>query len=362
MLLREEGPYVASMLVDQMAELSLFDARIADELLRLVQVGQPLHLNRRIAQYCMARAIFLTITDGDTLNEGEQWIRQATKTLWEAGGRTLISEFLAGAKGAYLRTLRDCITTAFGSEEGRLPYPIFLDKLPSTNQWYPLIEHVRDSVADPEYYRRAGALFRELPQMSADERVELSQCIIRTVSKHIAQQTGIYTDWLELYEAVRQFPPQSVKSSEAIVQKLQVAIRILSKCQPVFGISRLSRLQTALERSAATTVRRSEEESIYQIVLWADPRSLVVFGHWCIAAIATQETGVSDGTINVDWRLSDDGSVSCTMRNSAGEKPGWTAENEKFMALHGGRKMPTHEGIGFVLPHGSVTHALQAEE
>lgn len=178
------------ILINRLATLSIFDSAIADEILEhYKQLEHNNRLKRRIAQYCMGRIIFLVhgLKPNETFDE---WIRKVSTTITEPDIR---AEFLAGAKGSYMRALRQIVAydTIPDSIKNALQEIFDFSEDQILDKFLEIYKHVFGTINDASYYRTTENLFKEA-DFTDDEFIEYSQLQIKGFAlKMISNAEGI---------------------------------------------------------------------------------------------------------------------------------------------------------------------------
>lgn len=99
-ILRQEDSRIVCLLVDKLAALGVLDKEAAATVLESMRESSDPILNRRVAQFLMARTIYvvLGVEKGHAMDEITTYVEWCRK-------RNVLQEYLAGAKGSYGRAL-----------------------------------------------------------------------------------------------------------------------------------------------------------------------------------------------------------------------------------------------------------------
>lgn len=342
--LYDENPYLATLLVDQLAANSLFERNVADRVLNIINLQRPMRLKRRVAQYCMGRSIFLSlglISD----EEPNEWIKRVI-SVFSKISNDLVAEFLAGAKGSYERAFRKFATVRQLQSVSGLEQ-ILSDFEPPHSQWMEFFTHISTSVANPDYYKKAEKLVSSLVDNGVEDYVTYQ---IMKLSKKIVRDIGIHQQLRELQNYL--VTEEEQLSSKEIVGKLEKSLELLAVFPSAIKLWQVDSFQKEMKDGNGRfqmDVNDKELEQIQRYAIWVDGESLAQLGRWC-SEVVTSNGNVDSKKpkVKVAWKLEDDSSISCIFKTDK-HIDHWPRDVDRLLVANSATKLERRDGIGFVL-------------
>lgn len=342
--LHNENPYLATLLVDQLTAISFFKRNVADRVLNIINLQRPMRLKRRVAQYCMGRAIFLSlglVSD----EEPKEWIKRVISLLSKISN-DLVAEFLAGAKGSYEKALRKFATVRQLQSFSGLEQ-ILSDFEPPQSKWNEFFTHISSSVANPDYYKRAEELVSSLVNNGVEDYATYQ---IKELSKKIVRDIGLHQQLRELQKYLLKEEKQL--SDKDIVGKLEKGLELLALFPSAIKLWQVNSFQKEMEDGDGRfqmDVDRKEWEQIQRHPIWVDGESLAQLGRWCFEVVTSNGKGDSKKPkVKVTWKLGNDSSVSCIFKTDK-HIDHWPLEVDRLLVANSAAKLERSDGIGFVL-------------